>query len=150
MWLSKILNLFKRYFSNKKWTKAYFKAYMYSIHTHILVAGWNTLEYPWIPLNAFAKWCKNAGCTIIVQPAFLHHFAKAFKGVKSLVFFYEGLRLFAERCEREALFGISMHFQSVYTLASNTLYKLWLLFEIQPPLAGKIWSYIQGSTLGST
>ena len=60
----------------------------------------------------------------IVQPAFLHHFAKAFKGVKSLVFFYEGLRLFAERCEREALFGISMHFQSVYALASNTLYKL--------------------------
>ena len=60
----------------------------------------------------------------IVQPAFLHHFAKAYKDVKSLFFFYGGLRLFTERCEHEVLFGISMHFQSVYALASNTLYKL--------------------------
>ena len=99
---------------------------MYSIHTHILVAGWN------------------------YTTCILASLCKGIQGCKQFGFFYEGLRLFAERCEREALFDISMHFQSVYTLASNTLYKLWLLFEIQLPLAGKIWLYIQGNTQGST
>lgn len=73
---------------------------MYSIHTHILVAGWN------------------------YTTCILASLCKGIQGCKQFGFFYEGLRLFAERCEREALFGISMHFQSVYTLASNTLYKL--------------------------
>ena len=74
---------------------------MYSIHTHILVAGWNCITC------ILASLCKDIqGCK------------------KFVFFFYGGLRLFAERCEHEVLFGISMHFQSVYALASNTLYKL--------------------------
>ena len=73
---------------------------MYGIHTHILVAGWN------------------------YTTCILASLCKGIQGCKQFGFFYEGLRLFAERCEREALFDISMHFQSVYTLASNTLYKL--------------------------
>ena len=56
---------------------------MYSIHTHILVAGWN--------------------CTTCI----LASLCKGIQGCKKFGFFYGGLRLFAERCEHEVLYALA-------------------------------------------